>query len=190
MADTTNPTVSTNDQAQDLQINLDTNNQDKVISQTQEISTSQESDLDFDLDLNLSDAPKDDNRLEAEDQTNQETINQNKNIPQENIENVPVVEPIVVTPIIEELFEKAPATPIEEAAMSETPSTQAVTETMEEIPVIEETTKPIAPPKDESADEETHEERKRPSIITEEIVLPPTAIEDINNDAKIIKDME
>ena len=53
--------------AEDLQINLDEVKEEVVLPENKE------PEINFDLDLNLSDAPKNDNRLTVEDKKNAET---------------------------------------------------------------------------------------------------------------------
>lgn len=73
MADTTNPIIPA---AQDLQINLEVNEQNKDIPQNEKpiAPENKEPELNLDLDLNLPDAPKDDDRLKTEDLKNNEIV--------------------------------------------------------------------------------------------------------------------
>lgn len=187
MADTTNPIIPA---AQDLQINLEVNKQEKNISQSENRANpwNKEPELDLDLDLNLPDAPENDDRLKTEDQKNQEVTEQNKDLPQTETISTPnteaVIEPVMTAPIIEQLFQETPAPEV-----SQPVSTQSVIEPIQEIPVIEEIPVPVTPAINDPATEEAIE-YIQPSIMTEEVVVPATATNELNNDMKMIEDME
>jgi len=102
MADDTTGIPQDTAPAQDLQINLAESPIAPIEPETLNLQPS--TDLNLDLDLNLSDAPKDDNRLKTEDQKNNAVITE------------PVVETVVepiaeVIPVIQEIpTEVQPAT--------------------------------------------------------------------------------
>lgn len=137
----------------------------------------------------MPDAPENDDRLKTEDQKNQEVVNQNEELPQVENLSTPMVEPIIVpvmtAPIVEQLFQETPAPGVSEPVI-----TQSVIEPIQEIPVIEETPVPVIPVINEATAEETKEELAGPSIMTEEMVVPTTATSELNDDMKIIEDME
>lgn len=197
MVDTTTPTTPP---AQDLQINLDTNEQNEVLPQDDNTPKTENIELNLDLDLNLPDAPKDDDRLKTEDKKNNEVIKQNEDIPENNIANTPSEEPTIIQPVIEQLFQETPTTETDVAVIAEPepvttePITEPVIETVQEIPIVEQATIPVMPipndVRDEEVKEETKEEEIRPSIMTEEVVAPIIATTDLNNDMKIIEEME
>lgn len=198
MVDTTTPP------AQDLQINLNTNEQNEVLPQDDNTPKTENIELNLDLDLNLPDAPKDDDRLKTEDKKNNEVIKQNEDIPENNIANTPSEEPTITQPVIEQLFQETPTTETDVAVIAEPepvtiePITEPVIETVQEIPIVEQAPIPVMPiPNDvrdeevkEEVKEETKEEEIRPSIMTEEVVAPTIATTDLNNDMKIIEEME
>jgi len=69
-SNTTNPIIPTDNQAQDLQINLEESPKTKIEASTWDLPP--ETNIDLNLDLNVSDAPKDDDRLKIEDKKNEE----------------------------------------------------------------------------------------------------------------------
>lgn len=103
---------------------------------------------------------------------------------------LPVVEPIMTAPIIEQLFQEAPAPEANNEVISEPIATQPVIESIQEIPVIEETPVPVMPITNEATTEEVIEQIQGPSIMTEEIIVPSVATTELNDDMKMIADME
>lgn len=182
--------------AQDLQINLDEapKVEEKILPENKE------SDLNLDLDLNLSDAPKDDDRLKAEDQKNIESEPQ---INEEPITEQPAGEPATETPVEQTveipIIEEIPEIETEEIyepepVMEETPIQQV--EQVVETPVIEEI--PEVPTEEivesqpviEEIPEVQTEEIIEPATTIEEEVIPPTAPAQLQDDMKMIEEME
>lgn len=191
MADTINPK---NPPIQDLQINLE--QAPKITEWNGDIPQiggenrgQVPTELNLDLDLNLPDAPKDDDRLKAEDQKNQEIAKQNDPIPQIETASTPIVVPVITQPVIEQLFQGTPAPQANESVISETVSTESVIEPIQETPTIEEAPVPVVPVINEPAAEEAIE-HTQPGIMTEEVVVPATATSELNDDMKMIEDME
>lgn len=180
MADTTIPTPQDNTQAQDLQINLEANTAKEVIPQAKETSKIQEPELDLDLDLDLPDAPKDDDRLKTEDKKNKEETKE------------PVIESIVTEPVSVLAAETAIppiAEPTIEKILSDIPTQKiiepVITEPVNE-PIVSEAEKINEP----IAKEEIINPENQSSIMTQEEIIPITANKELNDDIKMIEDLE
>jgi hypothetical protein len=160
----TDPTTPVIPAAQDLQINLD----DAPKAEEITIPENKGPELNLNLDLNLSDAPKDDDRLKTEDQKNNqvvetpivetpvvevptEVIARNEAIQnQEIITEMPAAaEPTLLetAPIIEPIVEPVVETPITIEPVAETlvetkPEEIVIPEVIEEMSVAKETSTP------------------------------------------------
>jgi len=183
MADTTTPVIPA---AQDLQINLaDVTEQSEGITQggTPKIETPE---LNLDLDLNLSDAPKDDDRLKTEDQKNNEVV------------TTPVVEPVVETPVAETPVEQK----VEEIIIPEPVAENPVIEPVVTEPIIE-TPAPevvVETPVEQKIEEIVVPEPIVETPVIEDIVTPATTIEaepitaadakDLKDDMTMINELE
>jgi len=217
MADTTTPVIPA---AQDLQINLaEVTEQSEGIPQggTPKIETPE---LNLDLDLNLSDAPKDDDRLKTEDQKNNEVVTtpvvelteQSEGIPQggtvvetpveqkieeivvpEPIAETPVVEPVVTEPIIETPApEVVVETPVEEK-VEEIGVPEPVVEVIAETPVVEPVvTEPIVEPivTEPIVETQVVEETQTPATIIESEPITAADAKDLKDDMTMINELE
>lgn len=137
--------------------------------------------MDLNLDLNLPDAPKNDERLKAEDQKNNEAKT-------ETIVET-VTEPVAEAPVIEQITEQVPV--IE-------PVTQPVVEPVaEEVPVVEvapvtETALPEAPKNDDRLHVEDQKSNEAPTPTTTEPIIEtttetPPVIKDIEESIPVIE---
>ena len=179
MTETTTPITPTTQipgttpPTQDLQINLaEATEQSEGITQgetqitevqpsTWDLLPSTDLDLDLSLDLNLPEAPKNDNRLQTEDQKNNEA--KTETIVEPIIEEAQVIEP-VVEPVIEPVIEQVPVVepvvepvPVTEPVIEQVPITkdtedlsvrrgnegEVVEPTIEEVPVVEPVVEPV-----------------------------------------------
>ncbi len=174
MADTTTPT---NPPIQDFQINLE---EAPKVPETPKTEPSK-APLDLNLDLNLSEAPKDDDRLKAEDQKNKEETN----IP---VAEVPTAQTATATtqPSIETVAVETPTEPTVASTSKETPISEIPPEkevnANEAVSQPIQTEIPIATPAEPVA--------KQPSTDMVEEPITTTAEMELQKDMDIINEIE
>ncbi|MEI7919331.1 MAG: hypothetical protein WCH65_03890 [bacterium] len=196
--------------AQDLQINLEeaTPTPSQNTETTSETSPKETipSDLNLDLDLDLPEAPKNDDRLKAEDQKNTKKeaapVVETPAIVEPVIENIPVIEetaPVIAEPVIENIpviEETAPviAEPvIENIPVIEETAPVIAEPVIENIPVIEETAPVIVEPVIENIpviEEAVPVVETLQPATTVETEQTTTASTELQNDMNMISELE
>ena len=182
---TPNPSIS------DLQINLEEVKQEEILPENKE------PEINFDLDLNLSDTPKDDNRLTIEDKKNTETVS---DLSTETSTNKPTFEesPEIVTqqintPIVSEsvvLTEQTTVSPIPEVKPESSENISIETlprgeiQKQENIQIIPENTT------EETNVEKEIEQINEPAKIVEPELITSAAQNELKEDMKIINELE
>jgi len=189
MADTTipqsgatTPTTPVIPEAQDLQINLAEAPKAEIQPSTWDLPP--DTNIGFDLDLNLSDAPKDDNRLQVEDQENKEIIapTTSENTIQQPIEKIPT--PVITPEPIETTLPEIPAT---------TPAN--IEPIVQEATIQPEVTAPIIQAEATTKEQPVSEEIPTPSTVIETIsassdTISPSPEDTIPASASLQEDME
>ncbi len=177
--------------AEDLQINLDEVKEEVVLPENKE------PEINFDLDLNLSDAPKNDNRLTVEDKKNAETIESSSSetsIDKPTFEELPVIDtqqiivPIISEPVV--LSEQIIEPSIAEVKPENNENISTETTIHEEVQKEENTQIATETITEEANVEKEIEQINEPATILEPEPITNTAQDELKEDMKMINELE